>query len=81
MKKILLLLFTSTVFTLTAYAQGDVNANSNIPTAHNEWTIARLRAAMAAGKLTSVELTREYIARIPTRWIWPGLQISCDGWA
>jgi amidase len=64
MKKILLLLFTSTVFTLTAYAQGDVNANSNIPTAHNEWTIARLRAAMAAGKLTSVELTREYIARI-----------------
>ena len=71
MKKILLLLF-STVFALTAYAQGNgnangndnVDANSNIPTAHNEATIARLQAEMASGRLSSVELTREYIARI-----------------
>ena len=72
MKKIVLLLF-STVLALTAYAQGNgnsnagdasVNINANIPTAHNEWTVARLQAAMARGTLTSVELTREYIARI-----------------
>src|SRR5215471_2029838 len=72
MKKIVLLLF-STVFTLTAYAQENgnsngsaesVNINANIPTTHNEWTVARLQAAMAAGRLSSVELTREYIARI-----------------
>jgi amidase len=72
MKKIVLLLF-STVFALTTYAQGNgsstgsndsVNINASIPTAHNEWTVARLRAAMAAGTLSSVDLTREYIARI-----------------
>ena len=71
MKKILLLLF-STVFALTAYAQGNgnsngtgnVDANGIIPTAHNEATIAQLQAEMASGKLSSVDLTREYIARI-----------------
>ncbi len=63
MKKILLL-FTNTVFALTAYAQGDVNTNGNIPTKHNEATVAQLQAEMASGKLTSVDLTREYIARI-----------------
>lgn len=35
-----------------------------IPTAHNEATIAQLEADMAAGKVTSVQLTQEYIARI-----------------
>ncbi len=34
------------------------------PRAHNEWTVAQLQAAMTAGKLTSEELTKEYIARI-----------------
>jgi amidase len=67
MKKILLIL-TSTVFALSAYPQGNENAsgngNSNIPTQHNEATIAELQAEMASGQLTSVELTQEYIARI-----------------
>ena len=48
-------------------AATDATRNSestNIPNAHNEWTIARLQAAMAAGTLTSEELTKEYIARI-----------------
>ena len=31
---------------------------------HNEWTVAQLQAEMASGKLTSAELTKEYIARI-----------------
>lgn len=37
---------------------------SDIPTQHNEATVAQLQAEMASGELTSVELTREYIARI-----------------
>ncbi len=36
----------------------------DFPKAHNEWTVAQLEAAMASGKLTSEELTSEYIARI-----------------
>jgi amidase len=40
-------------------AQGD-----SVPTAHNEATVAQLQAEMAAGKLTSEDLTKEYIARI-----------------
>jgi amidase len=45
------------------------NATRNIeskdfPKAHNEWTVAQLEAAMAAGTLTSEALTKEYIARI-----------------
>jgi amidase len=36
----------------------------SIPTAHNEATVAQLQAEMAAGKLTSEQLTREYLARI-----------------
>ncbi len=32
--------------------------------AHNEWTVAQLQAAMAAGTLTSEGLTKEYIDRI-----------------
>ncbi len=45
---------------------GDKAASSdaNVPTAHNEWTVAQLQAAMAAGTLTSVQLTTEYIQRI-----------------
>jgi amidase len=60
MKKILFILI-STVLTLQAQ---DNNTNANIPTTHNEATIAQLQAEMASGKLTSVQLTQEYIARI-----------------
>lgn len=35
-----------------------------VPTTHNEATVAQLELEMASGKLTSVELTKEYIARI-----------------
>jgi amidase len=41
------------------------NSNSNaVPTQHNEATVAQLQAEMASGKLTSENLTKEYIARI-----------------
>jgi hypothetical protein len=71
MKKILLI-STGCIFALTAYGQGNGNGNgnniavgsNNIPTAHNEATIAQLQEEMALGKLTSVQLTNEYIARI-----------------
>src|SRR5438094_9340167 len=71
MKKVLIL--TGSIFVIiSAYAKGNGNGhgnsngngNGNIPTEHNEATIAQLQAEMAAGKLTSVQLTREYIARI-----------------
>src|SRR5437870_7305896 len=41
-----------------------LRAQNNIPTAHNEATIAQLQEEMALGKLTSVQLTNYYIARI-----------------
>jgi amidase len=59
MNKIILLL-TSTILALTVRAGSD----NSIPTRHNEATIAQLQAEMASGKLTSADLTREYIARI-----------------
>lgn len=37
---------------------------ANVPSKHNEWTVAQLQKAMAEGSLTSVALTKEYIARI-----------------
>lgn len=40
------------------------NDDENIPTRHNEATVAQLQAEMASGRLTSEQLTREYIARI-----------------
>ena len=60
MNKILLIL-TSTALALTVRAEHD---DKNIPTRHNEATIAQLQAEMASGKLTSEDLTKEYIARI-----------------
>ena len=45
------------VLTLPAWAD-------NVPTEHNEATVAQLQAEMRAGKLTSERLTREYLARI-----------------
>jgi amidase len=56
----ILLILTSTALTLTVRAEGD----DGVPTRHNEATVAQLQAEMAAGKLTSEDLTREYIARI-----------------
>jgi amidase len=40
------------------------NPESQIPTRHNEATVAQLQAEMAAGTLTSEELTEEYLVRI-----------------
>src|SRR5712691_7705602 len=39
-------------------------AQNAIPTRHNEATVAQLQAEIASGRLTSEELTKEYIARI-----------------
>src|SRR5438067_5131781 len=41
-----------------------VPAQGNAPTQHNEATIAQLQAQMASGRLTSVDLTNYYLARI-----------------
>jgi amidase len=60
MKTIILLFLTCSVFTLPVQAQN----NANVPTQHNEATIDQLQAEMALGKLTSVQLTNYYIARI-----------------
>src|SRR6202045_4759354 len=57
MKTILLILTSSILFTFTV-------RSDDIPTKHNEATIAQLQAEMASGKLTSKDLTRGYIARI-----------------
>lgn len=60
------LLFAA-LLALPLLAADDAKRNSeskNFPYAHNEWTVAQLQAAMAAGTLTSEELTKEYIARI-----------------
>ncbi len=47
-----------------ATAQTIDEKNANVPTRHNEATVAELQAEMAAGRLTSVQLTNEYIRRI-----------------
>jgi amidase len=62
MEKFLAVL-TSSVFALAAFA-GNGNGNGNVPDQHNEATIAQLQAEMAAGKLSSEQLTRQYIARM-----------------
>src|SRR5437588_493922 len=59
MNKILLLL-TCTALVFTARA----GREDNVPTQHNEATVAQLQAEMASGKLTSEGLTQEYISRI-----------------
>lgn len=48
----------------SASAQNTAGNNGNVPTQHNEATIAQLQAEMANGTLTSENLTKEYIARI-----------------
>src|SRR6266699_3528406 len=50
---------------LLSTAVGAQNSpESDVPTRHNEATVAQLQAEMASGELTSEELTQEYIARI-----------------
>jgi amidase len=57
MKTILLTLIT---ISLTS----QLRAQNNAPTQYNEATVAQLQEQMALGKLTSVQLTNYYIARI-----------------
>jgi len=55
------------LLTLPLAAANDATRNAQSPDApkeHNEWTVAQLQAEMAAGKLTSENLTKEYIERI-----------------
>src|SRR5438046_2332670 len=49
---------------LTLQLQAQNNGNANVPTQHNEATIAELQAQMRAGSLTSVQLTKFYLDRI-----------------
>src|ERR1700731_577287 len=49
---------------LAAANDATANNQSNDAKNHNEWTVAQLQAEMASGKLTSEDLTKEYIARI-----------------
>ena len=59
-KQILLILAT-TALAGTVQAQ---DGGPGVPTDHNEATIAQLQSDMASGKLTSAQLTMEYITRI-----------------
>src|SRR5689334_19354199 len=52
----------SLVFAASVFAQGP--AGPPPPTKHNEATVTQLQAEMASGKLTSHQLTQEYIDRI-----------------
>src|SRR5205814_6386771 len=61
MKTILLTLIS---IGLTLQLQAQNNGNANVPTQHNEATIAELQAQMRAGSLTSVQLTKFYLDRI-----------------
>src|SRR5258705_9351406 len=40
------------------------DATQDVPTQHNEATVAQIQKEMASGQLSSVELTKEYIKRI-----------------
>ena len=60
-------LLLAALLALPLAAADDASRNiesKDFPKAHNEWTVAQLEAAMAAGTLTSVALTNEYINRI-----------------
>src|SRR5215472_3080190 len=59
------LVLTTLLTSALAIASGSAQDNVNPPRQdHNEETVAQLQAEMATGRLTSVELTREYISRI-----------------
>jgi len=60
-------LLLAALLALPLAAANDATRNSesnDAPKSHNEWTVARLQAEMASGKLTSESLTKEYVARI-----------------
>jgi amidase len=60
-------LFLAALLALPLAAAKDAtpnNQSNGVPKDHNEWTVAQLQAEMASGKLTSENLTKEYIARI-----------------
>src|SRR5260370_40896049 len=60
-------LLLAALLALPVAAANDATRNSpsnDAPKNHNEWTVAQLQAEMASGKLTSENLTREYITRI-----------------
>lgn len=62
--RILTLLTAVTLFFALAVPARLAAQAGDVPMSHNEWTVAQLQAAMAAGMLSSEELTKEYIARI-----------------
>ena len=53
-----------TLFLAVLLASPIAVSSQNIPTTHNEATVAQLQAEMASGQLTSEQLTKEYIQRI-----------------
>lgn len=55
-------ILAAAIIALAAHAQA--GREDNVPTQYNEATIAQLQALMASGKLTSVQLTKYYLARI-----------------
>ena len=59
-----LLIAAALMMALSARADDNNNDDHGVPTKFNEATVAQLQAMMASGELTSVELTRYYIARI-----------------
>src|SRR5882762_4139426 len=59
-----ILLLAALLAPASAAARDDSHDRDSIPTQHNEATVAQLQAEMASGRLTSEELTKEYIARI-----------------
>ena len=58
------ILLTLTLISIGLTPQLRAQPNANVPTQHNEATVDQLQAEMALGKLTSVQLTNYYIARI-----------------
>jgi amidase len=52
------------VLLLPASALAQKDEHKSVPKEHNEATVAQLQAEMASGRLTSEELTKEYIDRI-----------------
>jgi amidase len=58
------LIAVSLIFFICAFVAGPSLATPSAPTTYDEATIAQLQAEMAAGKLTSRQLTQAYIDRI-----------------
>ncbi|HEY2682661.1 MAG TPA: amidase [Steroidobacteraceae bacterium] len=63
MKRILVILFTALLATVSAAAE-DSDPAASAPSHLNEATVAQLQSAMAAGKLSSESLTKYYLSRI-----------------